>query len=36
MDLERIGNEDVDWIHFALDRDHWQDLVNVAKKFRVS
>jgi hypothetical protein len=28
MDLREIGFGDVDWIHWAQDRDRWRDLVN--------
>jgi alpha-glucosidase (family GH31 glycosyl hydrolase) len=29
MDLREIGWGDVEWIHLAQDRDHWQAFVNV-------
>jgi hypothetical protein len=29
MDLREIGFGDVDWIHWAQDRDRWQALVNM-------
>jgi len=28
MDLQKIGLEDVDWIHLTQDRDQWRALVN--------
>jgi hypothetical protein len=28
MDLREIGFADVDWIHWAQDRDRWRALVN--------
>jgi hypothetical protein len=28
MDLREIGFVDVDWIHWAQDRDRWRTLVN--------
>jgi hypothetical protein len=28
MDLREIGFQDVDWIHWAQDRDRWRALVN--------
>jgi CRISPR/Cas system-associated protein Cas7 (RAMP superfamily) len=28
MDLREIGFGDVDWIHWAQDRDRWRALVN--------
>jgi hypothetical protein len=35
MDLREIGFGDVDWIHWALDRDRWQALVNTVMNLRV-
>jgi hypothetical protein len=35
MDLREIGLGDVDWIHFAQDRDRWRALVNTVIKLRV-
>jgi hypothetical protein len=35
MDLREIGWGDVEWIHLAQDRDHWQTLVNVVMNLRV-
>jgi hypothetical protein len=35
MDLREIGFGDVDWIHWAQDRDRWRDLVNTAMNLRV-
>jgi hypothetical protein len=29
MDLREIGFGDVDWIHWAQDRDRWRALVNM-------
>jgi hypothetical protein len=34
MDLREIGFGDVDWIHWAQDRDRWA-LVNTVMKLRV-
>jgi hypothetical protein len=28
MDLREIGFGDVDWVHFAQDRDRWRAVVN--------
>jgi hypothetical protein len=35
MDLRKIGFGDVDWIHWAQDRDRWRALVNTAMKLQV-
>jgi hypothetical protein len=35
MDLREIGFGDVDWIHWAQDRDRWQALVNTVMNLRV-
>jgi hypothetical protein len=35
MDLGEIGFGDVDWIHFAQDRDGWRALVNTVMSLRV-
>jgi hypothetical protein len=35
MDLREIGFGDVDWIHWAQDRDSWRVLVNMVMNFRV-
>jgi hypothetical protein len=35
MDLWEIGFGDVDWIHWAQDRDMWQALVNTIMNLRV-
>jgi hypothetical protein len=35
MDLMEIGFGDVDWIHWAQDRDRWQALVNTVMNLRV-
>jgi hypothetical protein len=35
MDLREIGFGDVDWIHWAGDRDWWRALVNTAMNLRV-
>jgi hypothetical protein len=34
-DLGEIGIGDVDWIHFAQDRDRWRALVNTVMNLRV-
>jgi hypothetical protein len=34
MDLREIGFGDVDWIHWAHDRDRWQALVNTEMNLR--
>jgi hypothetical protein len=34
-DLREIGFRDVDWIHWAQDRDRWRALVNVVMNLRV-
>jgi hypothetical protein len=36
MDIWEIGFGDVDWIHWALDRDRWRALVNTVMNLRVS
>jgi hypothetical protein len=35
MDLREIGFGDVDWIHWAQDRDGWQALVNTVMNLQV-
>jgi hypothetical protein len=35
MDLREIGFGDVDWIHWAQDRDRWRALVNTVTNLRV-
>jgi hypothetical protein len=35
MDLREIGFGDVDWIHWAQDRDRWLAIVNTAMNLRV-
>jgi hypothetical protein len=35
MDLRETGFGDVDWIHWAQDRDRWRALVNTAMNLRV-
>jgi hypothetical protein len=35
MDLKEIGFGDVDWIHWAQDRDRWRALVNTVMNLRV-
>jgi hypothetical protein len=35
MDLGEIGSGDVDWIHWAQDRDKWRDVVNMVMNLRV-
>jgi hypothetical protein len=35
MDLREIGFEDVDWIHWAQDRDRWRALVSTVMNLRV-
>jgi hypothetical protein len=35
MDLRETGFRDVDWIHWAQDRDRWRALVNTAMNLRV-
>jgi hypothetical protein len=34
MDLREIGFGDVDWIHWAQDRDRWRALVNTVMNLR--
>jgi hypothetical protein len=36
MDLREIGFRDVDWIHWAQDRDRWRAVVNTVMNLRVS
>jgi hypothetical protein len=35
MDLTEIGLGDVDWIHWAQDRDRWRALVNTVMNLRI-
>jgi hypothetical protein len=35
MNLREIGFGDVDWIHWAQDRDRWRALVNTVMNLRV-
>ena len=35
MDLQEVGNGDIDWIELAQYTDKWRALVNVAIKLRV-
>jgi hypothetical protein len=35
MDLRKTGFGDVDWIHWAQDRDRWRALVNTVMNLRV-
>jgi hypothetical protein len=35
MDLREIGFGDVDWIHWAQDRDRWRALMNTVMNLRV-
>jgi hypothetical protein len=35
MDIREIGFGDVDWIHWAQDRDRWRVLVNTVMNLRV-
>jgi hypothetical protein len=35
MDLREIGFGDVDWIHWAQDRDRWRAVVNTVMNLRV-
>jgi hypothetical protein len=35
MDLREIGFWDVDWIHWAQDRDRWRALVNTVMNLQV-
>jgi hypothetical protein len=35
MDLREIGFGDVDWIHWAQDRDRWRAIVNTVMNIRV-
>jgi hypothetical protein len=35
MDLREIGFGDVDWIHWAEDRDRWRPLVHTVMNLRV-
>jgi hypothetical protein len=35
MDLREIGFRDVDWIHWAQDRDRWRALGNTVMNLRV-
>jgi hypothetical protein len=35
LNIREIGWEGVDWIHLALDRDQWRDILNTVMKLRV-
>jgi hypothetical protein len=35
MDLRETGFGDVDWIHWAQDRDRWRALVNTVINLRI-
>jgi hypothetical protein len=35
INLRKIGFGDVDWIHWAQDRDRWRALVNTVMNLRV-
>jgi hypothetical protein len=35
MDLREVGFGNVDWIHWAQDRDRWRALVNTVMDLRV-
>jgi hypothetical protein len=35
MDLEETGNDGMNWVHVARDRDQWRILVNIAIDLRV-
>jgi hypothetical protein len=35
MDLREIGFGDVDWLHWAQDKDRWRALVNTVMNLRV-
>jgi hypothetical protein len=35
MDLSEMGFGDVDWIHWAQDRERWRALVNTVMNLRV-
>jgi hypothetical protein len=35
MDLRKVGFGDVDWIHWAQDRDRWRAPVNTVMNLRV-
>jgi hypothetical protein len=35
MDLREIGFGEMDWIHWAQDRDRWRALVNTVMNLRV-
>lgn len=35
MELKEMGQEDVDRIHLAQDKDHWWVLVNLLKNLQV-
>jgi hypothetical protein len=36
MDLQEMGNGEMDWIEPAQDRDRWRALVNVGMSIRVA
>jgi hypothetical protein len=35
IDLKELGWEEVDWMHMAQDRDHWQAPLNTVMNLRV-
>jgi len=35
MDLQQVGNGDMDWIELAEDRNRWRALVNAVTDLRV-
>jgi hypothetical protein len=35
MDLQEVGNGDMDWIDVTQDRDRWRALVNAVMNLRI-